>query len=678
MPWTATKPLDVHAQEFVPSTELQRIVNSSTAPDVVLPYAMSSFVAPTASLSYQLYTPPPSQALQPAFVPRHLSERSESSADTDRYEDLLSRIEVQQEGLRDVRDSLVGSRFRLRTKRRQLQAAREQAAGQVGETFELMRRHFLVNGLNLPDEMRSAWTKVEATRDTLGELEIAYEQAEENYNKEEWRYTEKEKQFVDGLSQDATISSPHNDAPEASVIPDLDILSFEHPDNDITRDTSTESSLSAPDIKAVQHSPRSVDQSKAIESRAVATEAVATEAPARRSGSTSPRKAAPSLHARATERVASDTTLNHDRVRWAETLKGIDDWMLDALQASAIQQRLLASLVPNTELSDEALLHLALRFWYSTTPEVTEFHTGDTTISGTAASQAVSSSFDRLSPSDSKISGYDTRPSSVNPPFPDDRLADVSTFNNPAQIKRSDLADTPRHVAFQVASSRSDSVSTQPTIMPRGSPSSDLEHTSNTESLSTHPTVMSHTSSLLAIGRSVSIESISTLQSPIAEAFQPSASHLPTKHDIKNGQLHTSLHLEQISEAQHAIASPGHPAQRVLSDIRQNHLPADPRCTDNNQHSAELLSYERLGFEKDLGHRPINGPQRATSHTRYPYAPFIRVRSPQPWNLPLLHLTPLPNPFIDPPSQLYTSDLENIPFVTISDTPLRLPGPLLS
>jgi hypothetical protein len=166
---------------------------------------MNVFSAPIVHVPYEIYTPPPPQALQPAFVPTSVSEPSGASAYLNRYEDLLARIEVEQEELRDARDSLVGSRFRLRTRRRELRATREQAVGQ--ETFELMRRYFLVSGLGVPDEIESAWAGVDVIRDKLGGLEIDFEEAEEKYNVQEWQYTEKEKDFIEALSKD-TVASP--------------------------------------------------------------------------------------------------------------------------------------------------------------------------------------------------------------------------------------------------------------------------------------------------------------------------------------------------------------------------------------------------------------------------------------------------------------------------------------
>lgn len=66
-----------------------------------------------------------------------------------------------------------------------------------------------------------------------------------------------------------------------------------------------------------------------------------------------------------------------------------------------------------------------------------------------------------------------------------------------------------------------------------------------------------------------------------------------------------------------------------------------------------------------------NDPQ-----TELSFGPFIRVKSPEPWSLPLLRLTPLPTPSSAAPwrsNNLY--NLENVPFVSVSDSPFRLPGP---
>jgi hypothetical protein len=66
----------------------------------------------------------------------------------------------------------------------------------------------------------------------------------------------------------------------------------------------------------------------------------------------------------------------------------------------------------------------------------------------------------------------------------------------------------------------------------------------------------------------------------------------------------------------------------------------------------------------------------ARGRTRHPFAPFIRVKSPEPWSLPLLRLTPLPSPDSENRSLAASlRRLENVPFVAFSDSPFRLPGP---
>jgi hypothetical protein len=153
---------------------------------------------------------------------------------------------VLQEDLGDARDSLVGSRFRLRTRRRQLQTTHEQAVSQVGETSELMRRYLLSNELDLPNDLRSAWSRVDATRDTLGGLDADFEEEEENYNKEDWQYTLKERNFVESLSGDTTAFITLHDAVAPS---DLSTTFLEPPDDGITPGVATNFSLSPLGLK---------------------------------------------------------------------------------------------------------------------------------------------------------------------------------------------------------------------------------------------------------------------------------------------------------------------------------------------------------------------------------------------------------------------------------------------
>jgi hypothetical protein len=63
------------------------------------------------------------------------------SVDQNRFAYFLDRIEDRQENLRDARETLLGSRFRLQAQRRELLETRETAASQAGAVFNRLRQY---------------------------------------------------------------------------------------------------------------------------------------------------------------------------------------------------------------------------------------------------------------------------------------------------------------------------------------------------------------------------------------------------------------------------------------------------------------------------------------------------------------------------------------------------------
>jgi hypothetical protein len=657
---------------------------------------MNVFSAPIVHVPYEIYTPPPPQALQPAFVPTSVSEPSGASAYLNRYEDLLARIEVEQEELRDARDSLVGSRFRLRTRRRELRATREQAVGQVGETFELMRRYFLVSGLGVPDEIESAWAGVDVIRDKLGGLEIDFEEAEEKYNVQEWQYTEKEKDFIEALSKD-TVASPEGHL-AAGLMRDLTRFSGDPLNTEASFDTDAQLVLPSPSNTIAESDSESSDLGETMGSEEFTHELSAKLTVSRSQNNTSTEQLMRS------RKHQSNINMSHESVEWSVTLKNIDEWMFGALAVSSFHQRWLRSLLPRSELSDEELWQLILRHWHSDTPDNSAFHTGDTTVSGTAISQAVTSSEEHETSSTSAISSPGTRPSYIHPPFPEDRMADeLSCFQNPPKnIKYRDLADTPRHVAFQIASSSSASVSTQPTVMPQEPPLSGFDGDESAAPVSTQPSITTRTSSPLQQARSRSVEPTTTQTTDMTITSKPSTlshsslgtvttqcpnrgSEVLLTSDEQYNLGDTDSTWVMICRQSNTIRSSSSVAVQPPTDALHNVRNADDTASlgpqpssgvmDCTQDLAEAHIIDAINPSDEAGHHH----SLPRSHTRYPYAPFIRVKSPQPWNLPLLRLTPLPTPSsVETPGRKHSNRLENIPFVTISDSPFQLPGPSTS
>ena len=589
-----------------------------------------------------------------------------------RYEDFLSRIEVHQEALRDARDDLVGSRFRLRTKRQELRATEEATASRMRSTFDLMRTLLLKQGLNVPEEVHSAWADVDTMRDTLGEQEVGYEQAEKDYNLEEWQYTEKERDFLEHISRD----TPLSEAPVAKFPPpDFSGRPIEFPYTSMevgAISTTPEQSISFPTIVDFRAPVGTQFDDLEIEQLSRSTSAQ----PTTKVGSDIPH----------IDQAYCDSPSSLKTSKWSKIRQMIDDWMLGCLESSPLQRRWLESLVPEMNLNDEQRWILIKQHWRTDSPHDSTYHTGDTTIHGSTISEAISVDDDQNSfYDDSLVTDSDTGPSSIHPLLPDDRVAGtLASFDNPSKIKTSDLE---RHVKFQLETESSKSVSTQPTVMHLSSshgedhsslaPESFQSSTATDSRVSYHPDRPSSTQ---------------FTERPAGSSFSeldPSSSFLEIDETYQGPSLGiTGLERSQLDEKRSDISNT---AELAVPESPDTHLEyKNPDTLQNKgmeyicvsppavvfQNSA-MLDPDTPTLQDELSQEEIRDSiYRSRSHTRHPFAPFIRVKSPQPWSLPLLRLTPLPTP-------LYASSdndgrLENIPFVTISDTPFRLPGPFSS
>ncbi|KAF2996445.1 hypothetical protein E8E13_003718 [Curvularia kusanoi] len=108
-------------------------------------------------------------------------------------------LAAEQEDLRDARESLLGFRFRLRSKRRELKLAREKAGSKAGEALTLTRRYLQEQGIEFTDEMIAVFSEVDTLRDELGIQEVNYEEVEAEFDSEEWKYTQQEEDVIETL-----------------------------------------------------------------------------------------------------------------------------------------------------------------------------------------------------------------------------------------------------------------------------------------------------------------------------------------------------------------------------------------------------------------------------------------------------------------------------------------------
>jgi hypothetical protein len=621
----------------------------------------------------QPQSPPPPPPPPPPPARTHYTE---VPAQSGQHDDLFDQIEDQQDVLRDVREKLVGARYRLRKRRRELRSIREATAIKAAIAFKRIKHYVLEQGLYLPPDIQSAMDDADVSRDRLGEEELDFEEAEEKYGLEEWIYSDKETKFVEGLfamrftnfqvapaqqssSADNVISESLTQHSRGSAITwhaanVADTLIISPGASHVDASSAFDVDIGVPD-----------DAQIPVESLALFQHSYVSL-----SANASPGEYAESNQALVRPFRENGSTLA--RSRWPEIRQRIDEWLLETLRDSRFQKAQLRNLLSREDLGNNDWWQLALQEWSTQGPDDLAFHTGDTTVPSFDASAPISAATMQKLFEESEQLDPERRPSSAIPLVLDDQNLDaLEPIEFPSEVKLSEmLGRTPKKVKFKDRSPSALSLSTQPTI---GTKSSSEKVPSSVSSVDTnYAQVASNTTGSVGHKRvldgvDVGIESEYTKDSEITSPLpMDEALSLPNpitnSSDLRQGQPLNAkvIPFEFSVEEAHApngdnkpllSSGPGTPSQ--VSEPRQRLI---------------------VGSGPPTGDRsPF---QAAKRQTRYPFAPFIRIKSPEPWSLPLLRLTPLPTPPFDRTSWAWgRNQLENLPFVSISDTPSRLPGP---
>jgi hypothetical protein len=403
--------------------------------------------------------------------PLHHQPQTHNTTPPVQLPDDAERIEALQEGLRDARDDLLGSRFRLRTKRQELQVVREKTVTTVGAAFDSMRRYFLTQGYDVPQDLESGWVEVDAMRDILGAKEVVYEQTEKDYDLEEWHYTQLENQFVESLSRGPDL--PVRDISPADVIEDLTRYSFGFPEILATPTSLGESRLLPhfrKDAMSGYYSHPGLDTAGQREHGTLPGSALGSEElPSDSAGVFAVLQAPIALSAQQLAQynhLCDNTGKNDIRNKWLQSLQYLDEWMLEVLKASTLQKKWLEYWVPRRSDNETEWIYLVTKHWASDKEEDLMFHSGDTVVSDIAGSQAVSSKAWINLSGVSSLSDSGTEISSDDLILPDGRVGDImASAKNPAEIKPDDLLDDPGQVTFQASTLSEDPVSPQPAVI---------------------------------------------------------------------------------------------------------------------------------------------------------------------------------------------------------------------
>ncbi|KAF1357961.1 hypothetical protein EJ07DRAFT_157329 [Lizonia empirigonia] len=289
-------------------------------------------------------------------------------------------LHLLQEQVRDSRDALVGARFRLHTKRREFRTVRQEAGAETGAAYNLFKTYLLSQTTSLPHDILEAIQKVDELRDKLGNVETDYDDAEEKYNQQEWSYTRLEESFVDSLPDDATVLqvSPRDNLPATET----DLLTrFADASADVLNYSSLDELMEmSPDERQTpleQEERGTVAPTKPEKSNPLDGVRVA------RSHQIEPRKEVQTP----LPRSFSEADLEERRPMWSSIRYRIDEWLLDSLNSSSLQQQCLRAALSQHNLGDRPWLQIVSQYWYLDSPHGTVYRTGDTTASESSEEQ---------------------------------------------------------------------------------------------------------------------------------------------------------------------------------------------------------------------------------------------------------------------------------------------------
>jgi hypothetical protein len=586
------------------------------------------------SLPHHLGSP----LISPPPPPPQITEPCPTAPQSGVDRGFLDTVEEKQDEIRDDREKLVGVRFRLRTRRHELRVTREDAAVKAGNAISRVKSFLLQQGLELPQDIQTALDDADTSRDILGIQETEYEEAEEKHNLEEWLYTQKESKFVDDLlstNQSSLITVNPVTDPSSQARRSHDYLlagNFDHvppmsqvvsreegPTHDVVGPHGSNQNAQSGNLAAVHRGPEPLQ--RALGSMSL------VEIPTQTAYSIEPFM-----------RSQSENDLNLARQKWSQTRDRIDEWMLEAVDNSKLQKAHLRNQLSQPNINDNDWWKLVVRYWHSTSPSLSAFHTGDTTIPASSTSKQVSETTLQKPFEDFDLVGTDDGPCTATPLVQDDRHMDaLEEVNFPSDIKLSEMfGRTPKYVTF----------GTRP-------PSA--------QSLSTQRTIETHASS----------ETDSTSVSSYSVKCVPQSGYIPTWPQVQSQT----------------------PTSRTEYQLEKN--PRDVNCALDHSNLTTIATRSigdvaPASRKKHVRHTNEPPPTKAArslgtgmactsmtrSHTRHPYPLYIKVEGPKPWNLPLLRLTPLPSPFFpDFSSGRIVQHFCNTPFVSISGNPIRLPGP---
>jgi hypothetical protein len=353
--------------------------------------------------------------------------------------EFLNCLEDKQETLRDAREALLGSRSRLQVQRRDLTTTREKAASLAGVAFNLLRQYLVATGINPPVDIQAALSEAEASRNALGTEEVDYDEAEKAYNFEEWRYTTKESPVIDELyGISPAPSQPNRSYPPLDKHDNPTRISF-GPQDIANMVAESNGDPYLPTYSANMPLENGVGLSESQDS---VPGDIYQPFPSSSNQDNYAMKNSSAYTAR--DLLFEGLAIGQSRLKWAGTLRYIDEWLLNSLVCSVLElSRLRYHSMVEDNLSYQEWRTLSEQHWFLETPEGYNFHTGDTTMSEESGSKTLSSDPMHRLFDVSDIAETETQQFRPTPLLAQDCIMDTMELANfPAYIEPLDLIDT--------------------------------------------------------------------------------------------------------------------------------------------------------------------------------------------------------------------------------------------
>lgn len=282
-------------------------------------------------------------------------------------------LQMFREEVRESRETLIGARYRLHTKRRELRDVRQQTGAEVGAAYSLFKRYMLNQDIPLPSSLLVAIQKADEARDKLGVVETDYDDAENKYNQEEWTYTELEEEFVETISGHIGVfpmsQRPRTQPNEATLL-----TRFADAQVNTSSYVNIDELVDAP---LMGYDNLSGNSRGDLEDRTILD---GTESSMSRGVRSHPDVHEPRRRHSILPRSLSEADLDETRLQWPNIRRRIDEWLLERLESSSLERQRLSNILSQHDLRDLEWFQIITR-WYLDSPNDFQFHTGDTTAS---------------------------------------------------------------------------------------------------------------------------------------------------------------------------------------------------------------------------------------------------------------------------------------------------------